>query len=200
MATHSNTLAMENPTIAGGLYSPWGHKESDMTEQLHFPSFLLWVLLKCYLLREALLHSSAQDGYFVTCSNSIWHPSTRFPGEAVVKNPPANAGDAGLIPGLGRSPGEGNGNPLQYYCLEKSHGQRSLVGYIPWGCKKSDMTEQQTLTQICTHICVYGTCIIYCKFLSPSGSGVENLPANAGDVGLIPGMGRSPGEGNGYPL
>ena len=36
----------------------------------------------------------------------------------VVKNLPANAGDAGLIPGLGRSPGEGNGNPLQYSCLE----------------------------------------------------------------------------------
>ena len=37
---------------------------------------------------------------------------------AVVKNPPAKAGDAGLIPGSGRSPGEGNGNPLQYSCLE----------------------------------------------------------------------------------
>ena len=35
----------------------------------------------------------------------------------MVKKPPANAGDAGLIPGLGRSPGEGNGNPLQYSCL-----------------------------------------------------------------------------------
>ena len=41
----------------------------------------------------------------------------------MVKNPPSNAGDAGdlgLIPGLGRSPGEGNGNPLQYSCLESS--------------------------------------------------------------------------------
>ena len=44
-----------------------------------------------------------------------------FPDGSVVKNPPANAGDArdtGSIPGLGRSPGEGNGNPLQYSCLE----------------------------------------------------------------------------------
>ena len=41
-----------------------------------------------------------------------------FPGNAVVKNPPANAGDMGLIPGWGRSPREGNGNPLQYSCLE----------------------------------------------------------------------------------
>ena len=41
-----------------------------------------------------------------------------FPGGSVVKNPPTNAGDMGLIPELGRSPGKGNGNPLQYYCLE----------------------------------------------------------------------------------
>ena len=41
-----------------------------------------------------------------------------FPGGSVVKNPPANVGDVGSIPGLGRSPREGNGNPLQYTCLE----------------------------------------------------------------------------------
>ena len=41
-----------------------------------------------------------------------------FLGDSVVKNPPANAREAGLIPGSGRSPGEGNGNPLQYSCLE----------------------------------------------------------------------------------
>ena len=41
-----------------------------------------------------------------------------LPGGSVVKNPPANAGDTGLIPGSERSPGEGNGNPLQYSCLE----------------------------------------------------------------------------------
>ena len=40
-----------------------------------------------------------------------------FPGGLVVKNLPANSGDLGLIPGLGRSPGGGNGNPLQYSCL-----------------------------------------------------------------------------------
>ena len=43
--------------------------------------------------------------------------SMGFPGGSVVKNPPANAGDTGLVPELGRSPGEGNGNPLQYSCL-----------------------------------------------------------------------------------
>ena len=53
-----------------------------------------------------------------------------------------NEGEPGLIPGLGRSSGEGNGNPLQYYCLEKSYGQRSLVSYSPWDCKDSDTTER----------------------------------------------------------
>jgi len=43
-----------------------------------------------------------------------------FPGGSVIKNLPANAGDVILIPGLGRSPGEGNGNPLQYFCLGNS--------------------------------------------------------------------------------
>ena len=44
--------------------------------------------------------------------------SEGFPGGSVVKNPPANAGDPGSIPESGRSPGEGNGDPIQYACLE----------------------------------------------------------------------------------
>ena len=58
----------------------------------------------------------------------------------VVKKPPANAEDiinAGLVPGLGRSPGEGHSNPLQYSCVENLMDS-SLVGYSPWGCKESD--------------------------------------------------------------
>ena len=56
----------------------------------------------------------------------------------MVKTPPASAGDASSIPELGSSPEEGNGNPLQYSCLENPRGQRSLVGYSPWGRKESD--------------------------------------------------------------
>ena len=41
-----------------------------------------------------------------------------------------------------QSPGGGHGNALQYSCLEHPHGQRSLAGYIPWGCKESDVIEQ----------------------------------------------------------
>ena len=61
----------------------------------------------------------------------------------VVKNPSAKAGDvrdADSVPGGGRCPEEGRGNPLPYSRLE-SHGQRSLVGYSPWGHRESDMTE-----------------------------------------------------------
>ena len=57
---------------------------------------------------------------------------------------PANAGDAGSIPGSGRSPGEGNGYPLQVFLPGKSHGQKSLVDYSPWGCRESERTEQLT--------------------------------------------------------
>ena len=52
-----------------------------------------------------------------------------------------NVGDLGSILGLGRSPGGGHGSPLQYSCLDNPHGQRSLVGYSPWGHKESDMTD-----------------------------------------------------------
>ena len=69
----------------------------------------------------------------------------------MVKNPPANAEDvrnAGSIPGWGRSPGGGHDNPLWYSCLEKSHEQRSPVGYSPWGYKELDMTEVTERTHI----------------------------------------------------
>ena len=62
----------------------------------------------------------------------------------MVKNPPANAGDlrdSVSFPRLGRSPGEGHGNPLVFLPGE-SHGQMSLEGYIPQGCKESDTTEE----------------------------------------------------------
>ena len=57
------------------------------------------------------------------------------------KESACSAGDQGLIPGSGRFPGQGNGKPLQYYCLENPHGQRSLAGYSPWGHTELDTTE-----------------------------------------------------------
>ena len=57
-----------------------------------------------------------------------------FPGGSGGKETACNAGDPGLIPGSGRPPEEGNGNPLQYTFLGNPYEQRSLVGYSPWGC------------------------------------------------------------------
>ena len=78
-----------------------------------------------------------------------------FPGGLVGKESACNEGDLGLIPGLGRSPGGGHGNPLQYPCLENPHGQRSLVGYSSWGHRESDMTERLS-TQV-------GTGVLICR-------------------------------------
>ena len=64
-----------------------------------------------------------------------------FSGVSDGKESACNVGDLGLIPGLGRLLGGGHGNPLQYSCLENPHGQRSLEGYSPGGCKESDTTE-----------------------------------------------------------
>ena len=61
-----------------------------------------------------------------------------FPGASDGKEPSCNAGNLGLLPGLGRSLGGGHGNPLQYSCLENPHGQRSLAGSNPWGRTLND--------------------------------------------------------------
>ena len=70
-----------------------------------------------------------------------------FPGGSDDKEFIYNVGDLSLIPWLGRSPGGEYGNPLQYSCLENPHGQRSLAGYSPWGCKESDMAERLSTAQ-----------------------------------------------------
>ena len=71
-----------------------------------------------------------------------------FPGGPDGEESACSAGDLGLIPGLGRSPGEGYGNPLQYSLLENPHGQGSLAGYSPWGRKESDTTERLSTARI----------------------------------------------------
>ena len=63
-----------------------------------------------------------------------------FPGGSTVKNPPASAGDKGLIPGSRRNPGEGNGNPLQYSCL----GNRMDRG--AWGAAVHGATKELDTT------------------------------------------------------
>ena len=70
-----------------------------------------------------------------------------FPGGSDGEESACNKEDLGSIPELGRSLGGGHGNPLQYSCLENPHGQMSLVGYSPWGCKELDRTEQLSTAQ-----------------------------------------------------
>ena len=145
MATHSSVLAWRIPTEEPGGHSPWRGKELDTTKhstntmykgfgwlrgqrirlQCGRPGFDPWVR-KIYCRRDKL-----PTPVFLG-----------FPGDSAGKGSACNAGDLGLIPGLGRSPGEGHGNPLQCSCLENPHGQRSLVGYSPWGRKESDTTER----------------------------------------------------------
>ena len=70
-----------------------------------------------------------------------------FPGGSDGNESACSAGDPGLIPGLGRSPGEGNGYPTPVFLSGEFHGQRSPVGYRPWGWKELDTTEQLAHTQ-----------------------------------------------------
>ena len=70
-----------------------------------------------------------------------------FPGDSDGKESACNVGNLGSIPGLGRSPGGGHGNPLQCSCLENPHGHKSLVGYSPWGHKESETIERLSAAQ-----------------------------------------------------
>ena len=63
-----------------------------------------------------------------------------FPADSVVQNLPANAGDTGSVPGLGRSPGEGNGNPLQYSCLKNLLDRGSWEATVRGVTKELDTT------------------------------------------------------------
>ena len=77
-----------------------------------------------------------------------------FPGGSTVKNPPANAGDAGSISRLGRSPGGGPGSPVQYSCLENLMDRGASRATVP-RVKKSDTTE------VMEHVCTPAEGIIF---------------------------------------
>ena len=86
--------------------------------------------------------------------------SQELPNSSVVKNPPANAGDAGLIPGSGRSPGVGNGNPLQYSC------QGSPMHRGAWWATVHGVTKSRT--RLGTHTCKF-LFRLRCAHFSPEG-------------------------------
>ena len=83
-------------------------------------------------------------GLFCHCNYSMGSRNLLgFPGGSDSKASVYNAGDLGLIPGLGRFPGEGNGNPLHYSCLENPMDGGA---WCPWGHKESDTTERLHFT------------------------------------------------------
>ena len=79
-----------------------------------------------------------------------------------VKNPPANAGNEGSVPGLGRFPGVENGNPLQYSCLENLHGQRILTGYSLWVTNSRTRLSEHAHTYKYIYIYTYTYIMEYC--------------------------------------
>ena len=90
-----------------------------------------------------------------------------FPHGSVVKNPPANAGDigdAGSIPGLGRSPGVGNGNPLQSSCLGNSTDRGALWATVHGVSKESDTVDHACTLPVSCKLSVPLTSIASCIF------------------------------------
>ena len=96
---------------------------SDSSFTYHFAPFMqilnMWITSSFFILHVILLT--------VHCKG--------FPGSSAGKESACNAGNTGLILGLKRSLGGGHSNPFQYSCLENPHGQRSLAGYSPRGCR-----------------------------------------------------------------
>ena len=102
-----------------------------------------------------------------------------FPDGSDGKQSACKAGDLGSIPGLGRRPGEGNGYPLQ------SSGWENSMDRGAWQATTLDTSKSWTRLS---------------DYALNRLSSKKNPPANAGDVGSVPELGRSPGEGNGNPL
>ena len=114
-----------------------------------------------------------------------------FPGGSVGKNPPANAGDSGSIPEWGRSPGEGNSNPLQDSCLENP-----MDGGAWWATVHGIAKSRTQLSDFTFTFKSNGTSSNRLPWWL---SGKESI-RQAGNTGSIPGLGRFPGGRYGNPF
>ena len=124
MATQSSILAWKIPWTEPVGYSPWGHKESDMTEQLSTHTHIYVIYLLAVFDFEML---------------------NKFPDSSVGKNSACNAGDPGSILGLGRSTGEGIGYPLQYSCLGNTMDRGGWWATVPEVAKSMTQLSLQAL-------------------------------------------------------
>ena len=120
---------------------------------------------------------------YLNCKIIVINPW--WPGDSHSKESAQNVGDPNLIFGVGRSPGEENGNLLlQYSCLENPTDREAWWATVHKVAKSLTLLSDLTFT-----------------FLgSPDNSVCKESACNAGVPGLIPGLGRSPREGTGYPL
>ena len=114
------------------------------------------------------------------CVYRYWYIIEGFPGGSEGKE--CSAEDLGLIPELGRSPGEGHGNPLQYSCLKNFHGQRSLVDHSPWVHRELDTTEWLSTH---THTLIHWICSDILSMQTDNGQTIsgnriltQNFPSN----------------------
>ena len=103
----------------------------------------LWETVKDREAWHAAIHWVTGSDTTDQLNNNIY-----FPGGSDGKEPVCNVRELGSIPGLGRSPGGQNCNPLQYSCLENLHGQTSLFRSSPWEVIESDMTEQLSTAHV----------------------------------------------------
>ena len=142
---HDSHLGHQNPQWAKRLVSPiWDLLKSSNSDLPYCP-----ILALSHLLFLPTPNTFSPQLVFCLVEG--------FPGGSNGKASAHGAGDLGSIPGLGRSPGEGNGNPLQYFCLENSmdwEAPQSLVGYSPWGHKESDTTERLHFTLLFFFFCL----------------------------------------------
>ena len=115
------TQSLQKAIIHQRCEKSWLTKQGASLLECSIRTQISWFIIFCWILCSQVLCLSG-------CSDS--------------KASACNSRDLGSIPGLGRSPGEGNGNPLQYSCLENPQGLRSLVGYSPWRHKEPDTTER----------------------------------------------------------
>ena len=126
------------------------------------------------------------------------------------KESACNAGDLGLIPRLGGSPGEGNGYPLQYSGLKNSMDLtviKSQTRLSDFHIKWSEVSQSCLTLSDPMDSSLHQAPSVQGIFLGKStgmgcrcGSAGKESACNMGDLGSIPGLGRSPGEGKGYPL
>ena len=114
----------------------------DLHQQTEYDTFCLLSFL--LTLKQDLGRDIPCLPFNINCKNF-------FPGGSEVKTPACNVGDLGLIPGLGRSPGEGTGNPLQYSCLENPMDGEA------WWATVHGVAKNQTRLSDFTSLSLYGT-------------------------------------------